>query len=63
MTKFNRCPNPYCNEKPKGGLFGGGFMKIYECKNCGTLYCYKCGDTRCPECGSIERSVAGKCYA
>lgn len=60
MTKFNQCPN--CNKKPGGGLLGGGLMKIYECKKCGTLYCYKCGDKRCPDCGSKERSVAGECY-
>ncbi|HED12310.1 MAG TPA: hypothetical protein ENI62_01395 [Gammaproteobacteria bacterium] len=34
MTKFNQCPN--CNKKPGGGLLGGGLMKIYECKKCGT---------------------------
>lgn len=60
MTKFNRCPN--CEKKPDGGLFGGAFMYIYECRECGTLYCYKCGGKRCPDCGSKERSEVGKCY-
>lgn len=63
MTTFNRCPN--CLKKPEGGLFGGAFKKIYECKRCGTLYCdhAKCGAGRCPECGSRDRSEAGKCNA
>lgn len=58
---FNKCPN--CGAKPSGGLFGGAYMTIYECRECGTLYCYKCGSERCPECGSKKRSDAGKCWA
>jgi uncharacterized Zn finger protein (UPF0148 family) len=61
MTKFNHCPN--CRKKPDGGLLGGAYMTIYECSECGTLYCYKCGDKRCPECGSKQRKEAGRCYA
>lgn len=69
MTRFNKCPN--CGHKPSGGLFGGSWMKIYECthrdektgKTCETHYCYRCGGDRCPNCGSKERRVAGECFA
>lgn len=54
--KFNKCPN--CGTAP-GGL-GVTYKKIYECKECGQLYCHKCGGSRCPECGSKKRSMAGK---
>jgi len=60
MTRFNRCPN--CGHFPSGGLFGGLYFNIYECRRCGTCYCYKCGDKRCPNCGSKERTKAGECW-
>lgn len=56
--KFNRCPN--CGSKVGDGLIDGSYMKVYECKQCGQLYCHKCGGSRCPDCGSKSRSVAGK---
>lgn len=63
MTKFNHCPNRNCGKRPDGGFFGGAYMTIYECRDCGFRYCYKCGDQRCPECGSKKRGEAGRCYA
>lgn len=60
MTKFNQCPN--CRKQPAGGWFGGAYFKIYECKKCGTLYCYHCGGERCPDCGSKDRREAGECW-
>ena len=60
-TKFNQCPN--CGQKPGGGLFSGSWFKIYECKQCGTHYCYKCGGDRCPDCASKDRREAGKVWA
>jgi hypothetical protein len=59
MTRFNQCPN--CGNVP-GGLFGGAYFPIYECRRCQTCYCYKCGDKRCPNCGSRERTKAGTCW-
>jgi len=60
MTRFNCCPN--CGKEPSGGIFGGLYFKIYECGDCGTLYCYSCGGERCPECGSKRRTVAAECW-
>ncbi len=60
MTRFNQCPN--CHAEPSGGLFGGSYFKVYECKECGTCYCYKCGDKRCPDCGSKDRKEVGECW-
>lgn len=62
MKKFDKCPN--CGRKPKGGIIFSGNMIIYECKECGRLYCYQCegkGD-RCPRCSSNKRREAGMCY-
>lgn len=57
-TKFNQCPN--CAKKISGGLFGGGYFKVYECKKCETCYCYDCGGDRCPKCASKERQEVGE---
>lgn len=58
--KFNHCPN--CERKPGGGILGGSYFKVYECKECGQLYCHNCGGSRCPDCGSKKRRVAGKVH-
>lgn len=60
MTRFNRCPN--CGHYPSGGLLGGTHFDIFECRDCGTCYCYKCGDKRCPDCASRKRGKAGTCW-
>ena len=57
-TKFNHCPN--CRRTPSGGLFGGVFFKVYECKRCGTHWCFDCGKDRCPDCASKERREVGE---
>ena len=62
-THFNHCPN--CHEKVKGGLLGGSFFKIYECKKCGTCYCHNCGGNpmRCPNCAATEKREVGEVRA
>ena len=62
-TKFLHCPNPGCRHKPSGGLFGGSYFKVYECKDCSFCYCYKCGGDRCPNCASKNRREAGEVRA
>lgn len=59
-TKFNKCPN--CGHTPQGIFgFAKGYFTIYECKDCGTCYCFNCGD-RCPDCASKNRREAGEVY-
>ena len=58
-TKFNHCPN--CKITPGNGFFSGGF-KVFECKKCGTNYCYECGKGRCPNCASKEQFESGYVY-
>lgn len=58
-TKFNQCPN--CGKKPARSMLGREYTKIYECKDCGTLFCYaNCGE-RCPDCGSKDKREVGSC--
>lgn len=59
-TKFNKCPN--CDRKPSGGIFGGVYFKVYECKDCGRCYCHNCGGDRCPDCASKNRREAGEVW-
>lgn len=60
---FKHCPN--CHRKP-GGFLGGSYFWVYECKDCGQLYCYKCGvadGKRCPNCGSKKAQKVDKVHA
>lgn len=63
MAKFHSCPN--CSHKPKGGVFGGAYMNVLKCRDCGRLFCHECGGSshKCPGCGSTKNSTAGECYA
>lgn len=56
-TKFNQCPN--CGKTPSPGVFGKGVTDVYECKKCGTVFCYKHCGTRCPNCASKEKKKIG----
>lgn len=60
---FDRCP--HCDLKPSTalGFVASTWIKIYECEDCGQLFCHQCADEdACPACGSTDRSVAGKCW-
>ena len=59
-TKFIHCPN--CKKKPSGGIFGGEYFSVYECKKCGFHFCHNCGGDRCPNCASKEKQEVGKAW-
>jgi len=63
LTTFIDCPNPDCRYKPSGGPFGGAWMHVYECRECGFQYCYRCGDDCYPRCASKDRREIGKVWA
>jgi hypothetical protein len=56
-TKFNQCPN--CKRGPIRNIILKESRTIFECRACGTLYCYDCGESRCPDCGKRDRNKVG----
>lgn len=53
MSRFSACPN--CDREASGGPFGGAYIQLHHCQNCGDWMCEGCrkGDA-CPNCGSED---------
>lgn len=51
MSRFHACPT--CQNEASGGLFGGVYIKLHQCRDKGHWFCENCrnGD-RCPHCGT-----------
>lgn len=62
MADYSACPS--CGFNKQSSIFTGSCFDIYECSECGHLYCYECpganGGNTCPECGDSGYRVAGQ---
>lgn len=69
MESYTSCPN--CGAEADGSG-GSSWFDVYECGECGGVYCYVCGGndgTECPHtdddgetCGSSDYTTIGQVY-